>query len=291
MKKSFLSLIFVSFIIILGIAIIVPSCKEEDNTSSIMSKTELSKNPYDFIGEIHNKGMNEFKNQLQIAKKDNQKVDVGSLVSKFMFDEINNSNLISAKESLLSNMNLSIAKVREQFNQNRFLKAAQSSNFSAIDTSILTSFQKTYIKSILTITSESDNIKEGVLKIESEVLKANVSDEEKAAVLCVIAITKYSYDFWTENIDLLQSQSNLASHSEEHLKSANNIEEITVGGAVTADACGAVEGAISSIVSGAALKSGLVFGPEGAVLTIAGASVLDGLVGSACYLALWSWLF
>lgn len=257
MKKVFFSILAIT----ISAIIFVISCKKDNAiTNNSNLKTELKTNPYDFIGQIHNQGLNELKIEAKEANKKNEKINLCKFVSNFMMNKICKSNIASSNIQLASNLKNVISKA--QCYQSIYLSDSKSDSIDfIIDTLNLTTFQKNEINSILNALNKTKNVKETLLSIESEVLNSNVNDNEKTIVLCVISITKYSYDFWTENND----------------------SKLCVGCAAKADAISAVTAGVSSICSGAS-TTGLVFGPGGYVLTTAGAAVAGGLWGSGAYL-------
>lgn len=241
---------------------ILNSCKKDNPT--IGNKTEITKNPYDFVGELHNKGMNELYNQLIIAKRDNQNVDINQFVSNFIYNEVSQTNPSVLKDQLIININNCISSTKEI-----------CTNFKSANIDLnpkLSAFQKRYLNLIDKSLSNPKKIKDEIGKIESEVLNSNEDIKEKIIILAVSAVTKYSYDFWVAHPELMDDNSI-------HLKVA------TLEGVLKADAEGALAGVLLaaeySIPAGA-----LVFGPGGIVLTLVGSGVTGALYGSGASLIL-----
>ena len=262
---------YIFVFLLLGVAIFTGCSK--NNIS--YHDNRLTSNPYDYLGEIHNKGMSKIKSYLENNKIKSES-DIRKKVADFMV------NIITKDRDTINQSDLkkNIDKLITHIPSNNFQSLLKSGGFDSInliiENSNLTSFQKESIDSVLSIINNNNNrIKENILQFEHRILIVDKPINEKAPVLAVIAIAKYSCDFW-EGI-LSQKQLN------------NEKDSPTLKGAVLADASGAVSGAIQSIASGAS-ETGLVFGSGGVVLTTAGAAVAGGLIGSALYLGLFGWL-
>ncbi len=255
-------------VIIMGTAIFV-ACKKESKETSKLDLSSIQTNPYDFIGRIHNKGMNQLKDQLSESSS-NVVPDVALFTINFMQNEIVTTNDVASETQLRANITSLVNKVKPY--RNILLSSlGNDSLVSAIDNSNFTTFQKQKIKLVLLAIDQADDVQTELLGIEADVLNSTVSDNEKAPVLCVISIAKYSCDFWIENSDLL-----------------GDADGPTWRGAGRADAGGAIIGLASSISSGA-LAGSLVFGPGGIVLTLGGAAVGGALWSSGLYLVSWGW--
>lgn len=263
MKK--LLLLLTAFVSLLNFS----SCRKDE----VLTKNELveKSNPFNYLGELHNKGMHAFKEKINNNKTSNIN-DLNNFVVEFMFSEIKKKYDISNTESLIKNVKGIVSANRDI--KSKFINSSKLNEAfieEMIDSSKISDFQKKNLKSIFTALDEPESAKSNLLKIETKVLNSNVSNSEKFPLLVVLAISKASYDFWTSNKEFfIQTKG------------------ATVSGALKSDAAGAVEGVLWSVVSGAS-ETGLVFGPGGMVLTAAAAGFTDGLWASACYLGIWSW--
>lgn len=258
MKK----IIFSFFTVIVIVMTFVTSCKQED-----VSSNKLTSNPYDYIGVIHNQGMTKLRDSLLA----NSSLNLDSYVSKFIGNKID----LNAQPLLLNNINSVISKVKAKNTFNAMKVKSNDSLDVVIKNSNLTEYQKAYMDSVLSILDGDVNIKESILKLESNVLGSNKSEKEKEPILCVISVTKYSIDFWTENLN--------NSQQAKMFKAPSSCAKLSASTAAKADAGGAITGALASIYSGAS-TTGLVFGPGGYVLTTAGAAVSGALWSSGLYL-------
>jgi len=276
MRKT--TIIISSLIILAGV--IFYSCSKEEsnlkgsaNNNKPNSLKSITENPFDFIGEIHNKGLYEVKKAAINAKNNNTQFNLDYCVSSFIFNEIELTNTIDEPELLMNNINNAISNANNYklyyvidytLSDEKFVEFVDNFNF--------TSFQKEKIILVNNALGNSENVLENLSEIEADVLNSDVEYEEQVAVLCVISIAKYSYDFWSKNQDILSEQKG----------------KPTVSGAAKSDLGGAITGAGYSITSGAS-TTGLVFGPGGYVLTTAGAAVTGALWSSGLYLASWGW--
>lgn len=253
-RKNLILICLISFFCVT--CTIYISCKKENPTEG--TKTIVTKNPYDFVGELHNRGMNELYSQLVIAKRDNQKVDINQFVSTFLYNEVSQSNPSVLKDQLITNINSCISSTKE------ICSTFKSANIDLNPK--LSTFQKKYLNLIVNSLSNPQKLKDELGKIESEVLNSKEDIKEQAVVLAVSAVTKYSYDFWVAHPELLDDAST-------HQKVA------TLDGVLRADAEGAVAGVL--IAAEYLIPEGaLVFGPGGIVLTLVGSAVTGSLWGS-----------
>jgi hypothetical protein len=269
---------FLGFALI--ISIFLMSCTKEE-----MSSNKLNANPYDYIGELHNQGMNEFRIRLQDSIAVNSTMDVSTFVTEYMENKISNNKDVVLKDKSQLNKNLYSliykVKVTKPFYVLKSNKSDSTNVQNSIENSNLSDFQKEYVNELLSILEKQDSVKERIIKLESVILNSDKTVKEKEPILCIISITKYSYEFWNENISSKKIRMQKAPN-------ASYVKTFSAGGAVRADAEGAIGGVIWSVATGAS-TTGLVFGPGGYVLTTAGSAVTGGLYGSALYLGLFGW--
>lgn len=254
MKKiKFILLFFISILCILSCS----SEISEGQNNSIPQKHLKSVNPYDFIGELHNSAMDSVKSQHICAEN----------LKKFTneYTEISFDNVKTYPNTTLCNEILNeIVKTSCAYKyQTRSHKSIEDSIQNTIPEGI-----KDYINEIYNIVDtdflDTTAIKNKFNTFDTSVVEDNsLSQEEKASVLAISSIGKYSYIY---NHTTIKTRA------------------ITANGIIKSDLSGAVGGVFCWATFGKAACSGLVFGPGGIVLTIAKEATRGAIIGSAVHI-------
>lgn len=259
-----------------------------DSTTETLktSVSETSKNPYAFLGEMHNKGLKEGLKAFyysDLNREDVSEKEITDFVSQFTVDfvtqEIVRLENVEDEAALRQSLQESIGNSNFQWCAIASLEDVKSE----IEKSKLTDFQKENLKMLMKIISTNDDaLSEKLETFENEILDSKVSDEEKMPVLAVSAISRSSLEFWTEHVVSINGYRGGANVI---VKENGDIFLVVESGSKTAlnifgaDAAGAVGGIIGGVIGGHA-AAGLMFGPGGIVLTLAGDAVLGAISGS-----------
>lgn len=256
------------------------------------------KNRLDYLGEIHNAGLNEGLKELynSTVKKgiNPATVDIEvfahNFATSFMEKEILKREKVSDIQKLRENL--------QSLSHNSFshLRSATMQETSAkIEESALTDFQKEYFNLILKTIDGEDNIAERLAMIENEVLNKTISDQEKECVLGLLAVSKHSFAFWSERV-IENPETSLRADDPYSISLVEVNGDIFialnggtaflakfkkfVGDVALSDALGFAGGAVGALINPATYASGLVFGPGGVVLTVAGQATWGAISGS-----------
>ena len=245
------------------------SCNKESYTDGVTNDIQSlnakeMQNPYDFFGSLHNQAMTEIYNQY----KSGNQIDIYDFSQRFMVKEMGKINT-----------DLTQAQWEERFQQDiNFFKdkieplCLSSNPIDFSDTIFeslnLTVFQRTTLQELFDgfeNCTNIDEIPEFISSLEQKVLiQSEISMKEKELVLGTLSIAKYSYQFFVSHFPETEKGLSWRQRCLKVLK---------------ADAAGFVGGVVSSVVSGHAAV-GMVFGPEGAVVTVAAEGTVGAIVGS-----------
>lgn len=239
------------------------------NKTNVLEDPSNLNNPYDYIGYLHNKGIDymfshsiEFYNPVSNAiNKNNFKESFSNYYANYagnFLDSIYNTsnNVDSLKSASLKFFTDEI-------------------NFSSLMASIsdsLSPSQLNYYNSVLTTInnfSDFSTFKTQVVSIESSIINSNLSTNEKLVLLMGTSVARYSAHYWSST-SLEEIRSNL-----------NDLDfpSIAIVDILKSDFQGAIAGGFYGLMKG--LNSGaLVFGPGGVVLTAVGGAVVGSIVGS-----------
>ena len=229
----------------------ITSCSSQNSTIAINENTYV--NPYDFIGEFHNSIMD------SIKVNNIRKSQLIDFTNRTVAEKFHDTSTYANNEDVEPILN-GIEKRTEEY--------ATSSRASVlIDDSIRAYIPSDYLPYIEKLNntidlrlSDSLTIKQHFYSIEESINNnAELNEEDKANLLAITAIAKYSTIY------------NRAPES----------RSATYGSVAKADLGGAITGVISWKCWGKAAVSGLLFGPGGTVLTVAKEAVRGAIVGSA----------
>jgi hypothetical protein len=122
-------------------------------------------------------------------------------------------------------------------------------------------------------------VKSKLIKAESDILKAPQDMDEKAFVLGLISIAKYSHDFWTNHEELIYEES-IAKNVGVGDTAKKSYSEVALH-CLKEDASGFLQGVTAFVLfAPASATTGLVFGPGGIVAVGAAAGAGGAIVGS-----------
>jgi hypothetical protein len=265
-----------------------------DNKSEIVTTEEKVPlaNPYDYIGEMHNKGLSEYITLVKCSKITDIESFTDDFVIDFVAKEIVQQRTVADQVLLKRNLKSTVSEVKGEMLTTHLRAGDSSSTDLEIDNSGLTDFQKSNINAIMSaLEIANEDVKEKILTIEATVLISDKSIEEKEPILCAIAIAKYSFDFWTEYIE--NSSHSLRSSevgSMDYNDDNTGLVHPTIEKIVKADLIGGVTGIVRGVVTGAS-ATGLVFGPGGYVLTTAAMGVTGVIWGSCLSAGLFGWIW
>ena len=259
--KKITILLAIAVMVATSVTIFYACTKEKGTTDNIVENfVNVTENPYDFFGKLHNEAMEEI-----VLSLKNPTFDLNSLA----FERVQNAMLsmktdFSKKEweKMLRETLIEYKKIAE----NDFLKKSinmQDEYFACLE---LTEFQTENIQKIFDIVENSDNlnsIQDELTAIETKILQAPNGMDEKAIVLGFLSVAKHSNDFWGNHPELFASKGFLQA----------------VKNCVKADAGGFVAGVVGGVVAGHA-AAGLVFGPGGVVCTLAADGTIGAIVSS-----------
>lgn len=213
-------------------------------------------NPYDYVGVLHNAAMDSVIHQ-QVNFN-----ELETFTNEYI--ENNFKGITTFENNDIPN------QMMKEIKRTSLMYKYQTRSISEIDDSIMKILPeecKTYICRMYELIDEnlSDTI---VINKEFNKLDCSVNndtmltDEEKNCLLAVSAIAKYSYNY---NLD------------------AASMSAVSVNSTVKADLGGAIGGIFCWATFGKAAFNGLVFGPGGAVATIAKEAARGAIVGSAVH--------
>lgn len=247
--------IFVIALIAVFTGTILSGCEKE----KIPSEKKVC-NPYDFLGELHNKAMD----KVYASALNDENIDIYNFSMDYVLNQIQIENPNSSMSEL--------QKLLQEITPELIAHNNISNNPIDFSTSFyVNSFTTQQISMLQEFYDELDKIKDAneipiiISKYENLVFEKNISNEEKMPLLGTLAISKYSYQFFINNFsDTKQAR---PKWSEICLR------------VVKADGLGFLSG-----VAWSSLKhifiAGMTFGPEGAVAAIAAAGLDGAIVGS-----------
>lgn len=138
-------------------------------------------NPYDFVGEMHNAGLNAIRDSLTSTKATISEDQIKSYVAGF------------CEKVFVED---------ERFSIHDITKSDGYDNSIYEGDIVLSEIAESYCKQILEISESEDytRVKEQLLEIEDLIVNQSESftEYEKALLLCSIAVGKYSSEYWEE---------------------------------------------------------------------------------------------
>ena len=179
MKKNY----YLSILVLIGTVLF--SCQ-----SIFDEESKVSNNPQDYIGQLHNEGMDYILDeitQLPKTKSGIRPVDISYIKQATIS--------FMKKKELLNNK---ITKSTDNYN------LPDSINFSDVT---MTNIQKDYLIrliDILSVPKEADfkKITNNIIEFENEILQNEaISDNESFPISCWCSVARYSAIYWTENLE------------------------------------------------------------------------------------------
>lgn len=259
-RKFFLVAVIVGTIAIIGG---ISSCKKEESDKSRQIVT--LQNPYDYFGKLHNAAMEEL---FELYQKRNQ-VDIPLFAKNFMVNEMGKIKTDLSSSQWNKRFDEDIAYL------NKYIQSICLSpnpiDFSNSYFAVLTKFQKETLQKLfdgIEKCTDIDALPDFIAAIEQDVLnRKDVQMNEKEIVLGTISIAKYSYAFFISHFPKYETDAKKPSWSDRCL------------GVLKADAAGFGAGVVGGLLQGHAAV-GMVFGPGGAVATLAADGTIGAMVGS-----------
>lgn len=166
--------------IVLAFAFVLYGCENKQIEEQEVHYCETV-NPYDFVGEMHNAGLNAVRDSLTSTKATISEEQIESFVASF------------CEKVFVED---------ERFSIQNITKADEYDNSTYEEEVVLSEKAEIYCKQILEITESDDytRVKEQLLEIEDIIVNQSESftEYEKALLLCSIAVGKYSSEYWEE---------------------------------------------------------------------------------------------
>ena len=250
-------------------------CSKEDNSTSPQS--EITPEKMEFVGIDHNKMLSQTydyisKNKDAFNNKTNpQKIKE---VEIFLVENINSKSKFSEKSRQLG------AKlIHEQFSSDFGTKKGLLRKIT------LSEKEKFYLdnvnKMISGVYPEDMEVKNNIINLENDIQNdSDLTDQQRITLFSATATAKYSFEYWSKNIDNWRGLSVVNKNKSTTLKSTGPIGDI-----IKADIAGAAFGAAYAYVINAL---------PGAGQAAYGATILASAVGGSVYqavLELLNWLF
>ncbi len=249
------------------------SCNNEDE---MMSQNENFENPYNIFGEWHNEGLDFIEKQLNQTRSiyesvpQNKIVAVTNQCSIYLINKIEQTENRKLTATEINTLNTSIEKTKDYLLK---LDSIYLDDQNKIISEIYKDFKikpfiQTYLNKIIAIVNNSDDketVNAALSNLENKIVPGPLfSPSDIEYLFSVISIARSSYNYWYERLN---------NEPQTRFSYRNFLKRICI-----ADVGGAIAGGIQGAWGGGA--TGLVFGPGGLVLTIAGSAVAGGLWSS-----------
>lgn len=171
-----------STIIVIFMLILSQSCNKQEAHSTIISKSEIE-NPFNFIGEMHNAGLDVVLGALHNTKS-----------TEISIEEI---------EKLTNNFCEKVFSIDKRFFVSPITKLALPDTYETEEV-IISDEVSTYLDNIIAVASTDDYeyINEQFSIFETDILlnkSKTFSEYENALILCTLAVGKYSNEYWKES--------------------------------------------------------------------------------------------
>ncbi|MDR1345255.1 MAG: hypothetical protein LBK03_00935 [Bacteroidales bacterium] len=238
--------------------------KEKETNKS--SKLQTLQNPYDYFGELHNLAMEQL---FELYQKENQ-VDIPSFAKKFMINEMDKINTDLSSSQWAERFDKDIAYLNDYIQS--ICLSPNPIDFSDSYFASLTNFQKETLQKLfdgIESCADVETLPDFITAIEQDVLgREDMLMKEKEIVLGTVSIAKYSYQFFVSYFpEDKYDTKGLSSWGEKCMK------------VLKADAVGFAAGVVGGVIQGQ-VAVGMVFGPGGAVATLAADGTIGAVVGS-----------
>ena len=258
------------FTAILAVALVAGAsifyaCEKENNS--------VANNPYDYLGNLHNEAMEKI-----IVLQDNPEFDLHSFSIEFMMDAMKEAKTDYSSEQWELLFDETLIEYEKFAKDSKSSISMQDGSYDVLE---LTNFQEKHAQKVFDIIQNSndfESVKSKLIKVESDILKAPQDMDEKAFVLGLISIAKYSHDFWDNHEELIYEESIVKNFGVEDT-AKKSYSQIALN-CLEADAYGFLGGVVGSVISGHAAAATLVFGPAGTVSTVAAAGTISAIVSS-----------
>ena len=249
------------FILCSIIPLIFYSC-EKGTTHDVVPnpKTEL-RNPYDFFGQHHNAAMQIMYDSISQGRR----IDMTQFAQNYcanefsLIDDVHDFQFWMARFDTIGEYIQAILTY--------MLETNNTPDFSVDIFYPLTLYQKGQLSDLFELIDLAESVEaldSLILEVETEVLETEVIESwEKGVVLGTISIAKFSLQFY-----------------ETHFTQDRGPFLERVKKVVKADAAGFVGGAVGSFIAGHPQSATLVFGPQGAVVTVAADATVGAITGS-----------
>lgn len=287
MKKLTKKLTALISLICISVLISIYGCSNEEayNEQHSLEVSDFEPNPYEFVGEYHNKGLayilQELKETAQVTTrgisaiptKDEIKILTESFCQENILESAGVQYPIDIKSSSILNSEI-LPSTR-----------SMNSQYSSDVQHYLSLFEQN-LKNPQGISSLNDFMIK-IKEIEQEIYHSDIKEEDKVILLISYAVGRHSLEFWLEisgqeTLPLVKTRSESFSDWWSHYVTPA-IESV-----VTADFAGAAAGALGGMMAGGTVGS-VVPGPGTVTGAVAGAveggasgaiysSVVDGVI-------------
>jgi hypothetical protein len=245
----------VNFITILVI-IVLSACNKMEITSSLQKNYKLSIADFDYVGQLHNKGLDYSLKKIKIKTnstnsgylKRNKLIELQQKITSDYIKEQKTSNTIKIEalsEIKAGIKDFSVFSSEQKSSFNKFLKGKILPD--TLFNKLSDNAQFLLLK-IFKIAVDSDtNLNSLINRIDNIQQKAvnTLPINEQFFILSTASIEKYSLEYWKKNYNKWK----LSSYTSKG-KSAKNIDDINWKAAGMADVGGAAMAALSLAVSG-----------------------------------------
>lgn len=279
MKKLTKKMTVLISLVCISILISIYGCTNEDayNEHNLSSTSNYEENPYEFVGEYHNKGLAQILHQLkETAKVTTRGVpaiptinEIKMLTESFcQKNELESKGIqypIDTKNSLILN-SIELPCTRSINKQ------------SSSDVQYYLSLFEHNLKNPQEINSLDDFMRK-IKNIEQEIYHSDIQEEDKTILLISYAVGIHSLEFWLEVsgqnvVPLVKTRGESFSDWWSHYVTP------AIKSVVTADFAGAAAGALGGMITGGTVGS-VVPGPGTVTGAVAGA--VEGAASGAIY--------
>lgn len=269
-----------TLLILLMNACIWASCST-DEASVITQDTEnasKTENPYSFVGEIHSASLNDFRELLTVARNSSPteltEVEINQIASMSTRDivkaqiEKKQGRPLTSTETQTLNSALNYHERNFSAGIKKMSQANLSNPTSLNDlyaqVQVSASAQQCLNTMFAAIeTGNKSNIDNILQTLLYQVHSGTYSNKEKEYLMAVINVTQDSANYWDTGFGGPQTR---------------GFWNRMIKSVVAGDAIGAAFGFVKGIYAGS--TTGLIFGPGGTVLTIAGSVLISAVEGS-----------
>jgi hypothetical protein len=233
-----------------------------ESSSEVALQNEEFVNPYEFVGEIHNAGLEFILNKCNIEKGAEISIqEICDLTTNFMLSSPENNFMNYDGKTYKELGEIIIAEMNGGYNK-------RAIEYQILEEGTLANQYLTDLRMIVYNVDFNDSISsfKKIKKIEKDIWTSKISEENKAILLSMSAVGKHSYSYWKKNLPKYINSEN--SKSADGRDVAIEILKSDFEGALVGFIAGGIIGAIG----------GSVIMPGVGTIT---AFFLDGIQGAA----------